>query len=322
METAIQEKRKKVKRVINNKRIEIKEEKATVDKLDVEALAVIPEDLDVMYAGKLCNMLVKMEVSAGNIISGYERKYPGMPEEMKLNLQTQKEAFLDKFSTAKKDLSKVIEKHPLWKKVSGIKGFTAYQLGLVMSYMKDVSRFNSPSALMIYSGIGAVSDNETGRSYPVTKANISKIKEIYSRQGKEFKGFNTALSGRMFTICDCLIRSKGFFYYKYLDMRKRLEERAKTEGGVEWRGEGTEKKAYMVGKNNQSLIMWSERNARRRIARILLHLIWEEWRKLKGLSARESFVQEKLGHTGLVTLDQVLKADAKKPKTDSEKEGE
>lgn len=185
-----------------------------------------------------------------------------------------------------------------------------------MSYMKDVSRFDSPSALMVYSGIGAISDNETGKSYPVTKANIAKIKEIYSRQGREFKGFNTALSGRMYTICDCLIRAKGFFYYKYLDMRKRLEERAKAEGGIEWRGEETEKKAYMLGKNNQSLIMWSERNARRRIARILLHLIWEEWRKLKGLSTKGSYVQDILKHTTIISLDQVLKADAKKPKTE------
>lgn len=316
MEAVLEKKIKKIKRSINKKRIGIQEDKSKVEKLGEETDAVIPDDLDIMYAGKLCRMLVEMEVSAGNIISGYERKYPNMPDTTKEKLANQKDVFLDKFATAKKDLSKMIEKHPLWDRMSGIRGFTSYQLGLVMSYIKDISRFNSPSALMVYSGIGAISDNETGRAYPITKANIPKIKEIYSRQGKEFKGFNTALSGRMFTICDCLIRAKGFFYYNYLDQRKRLEERAKNEGMIEWKGEGEERKAYMKDKKTQSLIMWSERNARRRMARILLHLIWKEWRELKGLPTRDSYVADQLKHTTIISLDQVLRADAKQPKAE------
>lgn len=70
--------------------------------------------------------------------------------------------------------------------------------------------------------------------------------------------------------------------------------------------------AYMKGKKNQSLIMWSDKNAKRRVARTFLHIFWKEWRELSGLPVRHPYVVDYLKHTGYVTLEEIVKADSVK----------
>jgi hypothetical protein len=315
---------KEVKKDITRKRVEIKETKETVEAMGEEVEAVVPPDLESMYAGKLCNILVKAEVSAGNIISGYERKYPSMPPELKEKLLAEKDMFLDKFKSAKDSLSKIVEKHPLWERLKGIKGFSPYQLGLLISYIKDIKRFENFSQLSVYSGLASITDVETKKSYPITKGNINIIKEIYAKRGKEFKGFNTEMSGRMFVVTECLIRSQGFFYRQMLQMRERLEAKAINDGRCEKIGEGETAKWYMKGKNKQSLISWSLSNAKRRIATMLLYFVWEQWKMVENIPIRDLYVMEILSHKTKVTLAEVLKADSVKilrPRKKKDQEG-
>jgi hypothetical protein len=136
--------------------------------------------------------------------------------------------------------------------------------------------------------------------------------------GKEFKGFNTDFSGRMFVIIDCLLRAKGWFYTYYSGIRSRLETRALNGGETfvatiqdqkESKGIMKAGHHYMKGKKNQSLIMWSDKNAKRRVARTFLHFLWTEWRDIAGLEVRLPYAIDYLGHSGLIKLEEVIKAD-------------
>ncbi len=311
------EEQKEVKRVITRKRVEIAEEIATVDNLGEETIAILPEDMSIMYAGKLCATLMKGQVAAKNQLAGYFRMYPHLVEETKLQMTKLQEDFESDFKISKERTEKIAASHPLVQKMIGIKGISGYQLALIMSYMKNPARFDTPSKLMIYAGIGEVN------GMAVTKANIAKISEYYMKTyGREFKGFNTEFSGRMLgVVVDCLMRGKGFFYNNYVQMRKRLEINAindrrtfvcTIEEAKESKGKMKAGVHYMKGRKNQSLIMWGDQNAKRRIARTFLHLLLTEWRTIAELPVRIPYPCEYLGHKRLITLDEVLLADSVK----------
>ena len=111
------------------------------------------------------------------------------------------------------------------------------------------------------------------------------------------------------------------FYNYYSGIRQRLEKRA-LNGGETFVATAQDQKeskgimkagnAYMKGKKNQSLIMWSDKNAKRRVARTFLHILWLEWRTLAGLEIRHPYVIDYLQHSGIVTLEQIIKADSVK----------
>lgn len=328
--------------------------KSEVDKFADEAKAIIPEDLETMFAGKMCDIQLASRIAADNIMWSYIRKYLGLTDEQYAQLRdssnplkdleaiignvpfiqtfktllTLQEQYDAGFAGFKNEVSKIAARHPLCKALSGIKGITPYQVALVMSYIKDVGRFEKPSQLMMYSGLGAVQDPADGKWYAVCKAHINKIKEIYNGQGKEFQGFNTVLSGRMHVVFECLLRGGGFFADFYQQTRKRLEERAINGGETfeatkeqqkESKGVMKAGKRYMIGKKNQSLIMWSHNNAKRRVSRTFLQILWAEWRRQQNLPVRDLYTVEYLGHNSVVTLDQVLLADSvKKPRVKKE----
>lgn len=321
--------------------------KNEVDKFADEAKAIIPEDLETMFAGKMCDLQMGSRVAAENIMWSYIRKYLGLTDDQYtklrdssnpvkdleaiigtvpfletvktlLQLQDQYDAGFAGFKNA---ATKIASRHPLCQSLQGIKGITPYNVALVMSYMKDITRFEKPSQLMMYAGLGAVQDPADGKWYAVCKAHINKIKEIYFNSGREFKGFNTVLSGRMHVIFECLLRGGGFFADFYQQTRTRLELRAinnnetflpTKEQQKESKGVMKAGKPYMIGKKNQSLIMWSHNNAKRRVARTFLQILWAEWRSINNLPVRDLYSVEYLGHNEVITLQQVLNADSVK----------
>ena len=318
-----------VKKVLTKKRIKIAEIKSDAGKLGEETVAVLPKNLEVMFAGKLCNMLIKSRVASENIMWSYVEKYLQVPKDLidkmrktanpikKLeeyctaqnvswsvfeNLLNLQHEFGESFTNFKDKVTKIVSKDVLYQKFDPIKGFTAYQMALLISMIKDISKFDTPSNLMVYSGLACI------HGMPVTKANINKIREIYLAQGKEFAGFNTILGGRMYVITDCLLRSRGYFFDLYNKIRTRLHEKAINEKRVE----DKDGKLYMIGKKNQSLIIYTHTGAKRRIARVLLHLIWTEWRKLEGLSIRIPYPIEYLGHKHEITLEEVVAFETSK----------
>lgn len=288
---------KVAKRTINKKRIEIQEIKSEVGKLGPKTDAFIPDDLEVMFAGKMCDMLIQSNVKSINILEAYKREYKDVAEETKKRLEFEQGEVGEAFERAKARATKIAERHPLWHKLSSIRGFSAYQLALIMCYIKDIEKFDTPSKLCVYAGVSEIN------GMAICKANIARIKEYYASQGKEFKGFNTILAGRMFVIVESMIKQKGYFYHMYVNIRKRLEQRCINQNQVEQNDEG---KLMMKGKKNQSLILFTDKNAKRRLARTLLHLIYKEWRELKGLEVRNPYPIDYLGHNSLITLEEVV----------------
>lgn len=311
-ETLLEEKKVKgVKKAINKSRIKIKEKKATVKKLGIETVAIVPKnpsEIEVMFAGKMCVILLGSRIRANNTLKAYLRSYSNVDESVKENLKAQFKMFDVAFEAQKKVCSKIASNHPLWKRLKGILGFSPYQLALIMSYMKDIKRFETASKLCMYAGNASVN----GRA--VTKANIPYIKEVYQLAGKEYKGFSTELAGRMFVITDCLLRANGYFYNLYLNIRSRITKRALdslNKPEAEHEIEKVDGNWYMKGKKKQSLKLFTDRNAKRRLQRTLLHIIWAEWRRMENLPVRVPYAVEYLGHNEklVITLDDVLDWD-------------
>lgn len=302
-----------VKKKINVDRLNIQDEKSKVDALGEITKTVEPEDIIAMYTGKLCVMLIKNKVRAMNIKSGYLRAYKGrITPQLKETLDSLEDMFNKDFESTKDHISKYLRKHDLWKRMGFIRGLSEYQLALIMAYVKDIEKFDTPSKLCVYSGMASINN------IPVTKANIEKIKKLYFDEGKEFKGFNTEMSGRVLVLVDCLLRAQGYFTNMYQKMRIRLEKRKINEGGTyistekdveESKVDGIPKmtlgRHYIKDRKNQSLEAWSDANAKRRVARTFLHLMWTEWRLLKDLPVRNPYPIDYLGHNELISIDDI-----------------
>ena len=286
--------------------------------LGEETKALMPEDIVLMFAGKLVNELLKQSVASRNMLAGYKRAYGEIYPGVEVVLEEFLGEFLKGFDSAKKQLVKIGELHPLSERLCRIKGFTPYQLALVMSHIKDIRRFDTPSKLMVYAGVGVK------YGLKVCKKNMNKIRQIqherYTGDPEDYTefGYNTALQGRMYVISDSLLRSKGFFYDFYQGIRTRLEERAINNNEVfictAEQAKGTKMKIgeyYMSGRNTQSLAAWSNSNAKARVQRTILHLIYKEWRELRGLPCRNPYPIDYLGHSQYITLDDVLRAEVK-----------
>lgn len=295
---------RKVKKRINKKRLSIKEDIASVGKLGEETIATLPEDFKMMFAGKLNELLIRDRVRSSNILAAFLKSYGIVDPDVEKHLETQIDSFHKNFDKSKNQLKGFMETHPLWLRMKGIRGFSCSQLALVMAQIKDISKFDTASKLMVYAGIGCVD------GLAITKANLGKIKEIYFAKGKEFLGFNTILAGRMFVISECLIKQKGYFYDFYTKMRVRLAEKAINDGRCEQREVKGVMEWYMKDKKNMSLKLWTQKNAMRRISRTILHFIWTEWRIIKGLEVRIPYPVQYLQHSTVITLDEVLKYDA------------
>ena len=302
----ISPKTKATNKRITRKRIEIEDEVAALDgeKMADTPLTINPEDIIIMYGAKMCAMLLEQKVASQNIIHGYKRAYEGViTPDVETKLMEMADGFDKDFDASKKRAVKIVEQTPLWARLSGIKGFSAYQLGLIMGYVKDIRRFNTPSKLVMYAGLGSVN------GIAVQKSNINKIKEEYAKMGKEWAGFNTKLAQRLYITCDTLIKSKGFFFNFYQQLRTRLHTQAINEGKAVLEGE----RYMMKDRNKYSLDAWTNNNARRRVQRTLLHLIYTEWSTIAGVeNIKNPYAQDYLGHQTFITLDQVLKADSVK----------
>ena len=287
------------------KRVEIQVIKAENMPLGQPTKVVRPEDIRVMFSAKMCELMLENEIRANNTLKAFLRSYGEVDQLLKEDLESQTTQFAEVFKVAKKRLTRVCEAHPLWKRFKGIRGLSAYQLGLIIGQIKDISRFEKPSALCVYAGVQAIKDPATGTSYAVTKGNINKIKTIYAAQGREFKGFNTKLAGRLLgVVVDCLMRARGWFYDYYTRERVRLLAHANSSGMIE----NVKGEPMMKGKKNMSAKLWTDRNAKRRMCRNLLYFIYAEWRDLEGLPVREPYPIEYQGHTTKITLDEVLAA--------------
>lgn len=307
-------------------------------KLGEETVAVIPNsemDVLVMYVAHQANMQIKNAVRNANRKSGLMKSY-GISEDsdQAMLLQEYFEKFDDGFEKTKKECEKVVKKHPLSVKICQIKGISAYQLGLVMSFIRQPERFDCFSKLAVYSGCGVK------YGHHVSKKNINTINnEKHNRYvGDEDNfskfGYSTDFQQRLYIIADSLMKQKGWFYDFYKNQKIRLAQTAVNDGRAVMVGERyymtavdlfqyevfgkfvTEQPeqtpiATFRARKNQSLDAWTNSNARWRMCRMFLNFVYEEWMKLRGFVPREPYVFEHLGHTSKITLDHVLAWEVK-----------
>jgi hypothetical protein len=290
----------------------------------------IPSDIEVMFLGKMCAFALDFQTRMQNTLAGMKRAYGDVDDETEKKLTEYASLYIDDFEEAKNRATKVIRYHPLAENLCKIKGFTPYALGLLMSYIKDIKRFKTPAALCTYAG--------TVPKYGmhISKKNILAIRklkhdefdnvtheeaeEAEEAEVKEF-GFNTRMQQRLYILQESLLRAGGFFYHEYKVIRERLHERAITKGECFMptddevkasKGMMEKGKYYMVGRKNQSLIMWSHRNACWRITRIFLHILYHEWCLLEGIAPRIPYAVEYLGHERIITIEEILEFEKKK----------
>lgn len=219
-DTILKEKKvRKTKEALTTVRLKEQEIKRGAGKLGDVTIATAPDDIEIFFVSRMCNNLIENKVSTSNIMEAFMKEYKITDPQVKEKLKEYQGIFEDDFEKYKERLLNITDANPLWGRMKGIAGFTSYQLGLIMGHIKDIAKFNTPSRLIMYSGMGSKN------GVPVTLANLNKIKDMYAKEGREFKGFNTQLSGRMFVIVSCLLRAKGYFYNMYITMCKRLIER-------------------------------------------------------------------------------------------------
>lgn len=304
---------KKTKSKLNKLRIIEQEIKSDASKLGEKTKAVIPSKLEVMFAGKMAMNMIESRVMFTNMLSGYKREYKEENDETFERIEEMVKMFDKNFDTTKRQLEKYVSNYPLVEEISKIKGVTGYQVAILMSLIKDISRFDTASKLVVYSGQGVI---DGGERLAVTKANIHKIKEYYLSSGRgEFNGFNTKLGGRMYVITESMLKQQGWFYKYYARLRERIALRCRNNGEIfictkeqakESKGVMKEGREYMIGKKNYSLDMFTHNNARRRIGRIFLHVLWERWRTLEGLPIRAPYAVDYLGHTDYIRYEDVI----------------
>jgi hypothetical protein len=310
----------------NLTRIRIVEQnlKSVNGKLGPITIAVTPEDIKVMFLGKMALDMIKNKVRYINRLKGYKDDYNYIEDYVFTDLKASIDIYADKFDEVKKLINKEVSDHPLVEKFTQIKGITGYRIALLMAMIKDISKFETASKLMVYSGLASID------GMPVNKANLNKIKEYYSTsKNKELKGFNTQLSSQvLYLIVPGMIKTKGWAYHYTRGLKERLRERCinnnevfiATEEDVrnskerDDDGNIIEKskpkmqagRYYMKGRKNFSLDSFTDKNAKRRLGRIFLHILWEEWRKMKGLPVRVPYPIDYLGHTQYIKFEDIL----------------
>lgn len=277
-----------------------------------ETTATTMEDVELMFVGKLAYMAMQQSVARGNQLKGYTRAYGKIYPDVENRLNKITSDMEAEFVSSRKMLEKIIKKHPLVLKLCGIKGFTPYRLAIMMSMIKDIGKFDTPSNLAVYAGVGCK------EGLKVCKRNLAKIRVLTNNP--DF-GYNTSLQGQLFITAEAMLKSKGYFFNMYQQIKKRLIDRAINSNQCRMltdeeikEGKGDTGRYYMEGRNKQTVEMWAHSNAMTRIARTLLHLIYTAWREHAGLSTRIPYPIEYLGHRKIITLESVLKyeSDAKK----------
>jgi hypothetical protein len=267
-------------------------------------------DDSVAYKNKIAGYIRSRATSKG------DEKYK-LPQEIMDIMDLQ----LKEIEANKKERRKFAElacaQHPVSSKVGQIRGLSPVYVGLIMRHIKRAERFPTFGKLKVYAGLAAINGNK------LTKASLSDAKEYYHERGEQLQGFNTQMSKLFQIITDCLIKSKGFFYVKFTDYRKRLTtESIKSGKAVLFTEEEKALKLpadkgkevgryYIVGRKNQSLEMFTMSGARWRIASIVLYLIYKEMATHEGWEVREPYCEAYLGHTSIITLEEVVEKEAR-----------
>ena len=156
-------------------------------------------------------------------------------------------------------------------------------------------------------------------------------RSAYTGKASEYKhvGWNTKLSAQLGLTAEGFIKmnpGRSWFRNYYNRQKDRLWKRAKRDGtAIQADGLMAEKSIergdknpmrlgewYIVGRKKHSLKSWAHEGASVRMQRVLLHLIWSEWRMYRGLEVRVPYPEEFMGKKrgmNRITLEEILAGD-------------
>ena len=199
--------------VVRHLEIKVKQAKPSKLKLGEETIAKVPSDFEVMYLGAVLLSNIEQQVRVSNMHAGMVKSHGTMPPELEDSLMSYKKMFEDQFTIQKKAINKIIGLHPLASKLTKIKGFTEYQLGMIMSLIKDPTHFKSPSNLFVYAGVAPKNGKVVTLS---TLAEHRQAKhDLYGRgqEPEDFTefGINFKLKARVFNVVKVFLSKKDFF---------------------------------------------------------------------------------------------------------------
>ena len=160
--------------------------------------------------------------------------------------------------------------HPAWPWLNQVKGVGMENIGKVIAFVGDISRFPTVSKLWSYSGY-SVKNGEAPRKVKGQKVTWNKNLRIMC--------WRLGVS---------LIRARGAYYHYYQEMKVMYERRY--EGRIVKAKKGESVPAGMI------TIKHIHNMALRRMIKIFLSHLWEVWREAEGLAVSAPYAIDRLGY--------------------------
>jgi len=221
------------------------------------------------------NQFIKLRLKLANQLLAYKRMVDdGAHSTIKFFNQQIEEVDTEQKRRDKAVMNQLkILNHPITKPALGIRGVGPITVAYLIAYI-DIEKAECASALWKYCGYHTASHKRYVKN--------------------ETSGGNKALRSILFNTASSMIKSKSPYSKVYYNEKKKLESSQKM---VETRNT----QGHLVTK------MWCETMkshrhgaAMRKMIKHFLADLWFVWRSLEGLSTRPLYVEEKLGHTGIV----------------------
>lgn len=275
-------------------------------------------DPEAFFYGKILDDMTEDGKRLKNRYAGILRDYEGF--DFSEASQGRTAAISAKMESDKKavrrEMEKVLATHPLISRLAKIKGFTTYRGAVMLSKVKDISRFPTPSAFCVYCGVVSV------QGLALTKNNLKRLREL---KDKPDFGFNMSLKQQFYIVNDQFLKAKGFFYHEYQKQKTALFNRVMRNGEYftfteEMKAEYAKAKQkhsmtvgeiYMTRKNTQTVKSFCHTGALWKNAAVLANIIYEEWKKHINEVPRLPYIMEHVDDHGVmhsrhITLKTVL----------------
>jgi len=182
-----------------------------------------------------------------------------------------------------------VKKHPAYDWFSKVKGIGNVNIGKVVALI-DIEKASMVSKLWRFAGFGCGEDGKAERM----------------RRGEKLH-YNKTLKAMCWRLAKSLIRAKGHYYDYYLEQKQRIVDRLKAEGITIVPSDKLPKeKGKHVEKNGYFGLGHVDMMAMRKMIKLFLSHLWEEWRKAEGLKVTKPYVHAIKGHSDFISAEEFV----------------
>jgi len=248
----------------------------------------------------------KLRIQAGLRVARLEREGIVIPAVAETHLEKAREAECTAESQYEKTLWKLIKSEPIivdW--LEHIRGIGPRLSGLLIANIYPISRFDTAAKLWAYCGLHVI-DGKAARRKKGEKANWS-----------------AELKTTAYKISESFLKAGGPYREQYDHYRDYIIAREIGKGIVIWKTADSGKKsvAFAPKAANLEELKPSDKPetlghihamALRHTAKLFLSHLWEKWRTLERLPTREPYPVQYLGHSTIITPEQMMTVKEKK----------